>query len=196
MMAENRLKITIGGKLAAAKIVDSPKAGEKTPSPDQCNAADEQMLLKMQKHIQDEKEKLAQARQAMENGMRRLEKLQDDIRSEAENQLAGLAVDVARKILMQDIHSGHYEIDPIVAETLMHVPPRQNVVVHLNPDDWAQCEMVNQNDQADGTGKIRFVSDPQINKAECLIETPQGTVESVIETHLETIGEAMMSPER
>ena len=195
MMAENRLKIMIGGKLAAAKIVDSP-AGEKASDSDQCKAANEQMLLKMQKHIQDEKEKLAQARQALESGVLKLRKLQDDIRQEAEGQLAELAVDVARKVLMQDIHSGHYEIDPIVAEALMHVPPRQNVVVHLNPDDWAQCEMVNQNDQAGSTGKIRFVSDPQINRAECLIETPQGTVESVVETHLESIGEAMMSPER
>ena len=42
---------------------------------------------------------------------------------------------------------------------------------------------------------IKFVSDSNIGRAECLIETPKGIVESLIEKNLEQISKALEKAE-
>ena len=42
---------------------------------------------------------------------------------------------------------------------------------------------------------VRFVADPEIGRAECVVETPEGIVESTLDAHLSEIGEALKAPE-
>ena len=113
--------------------------------------------------------------------------------AEAEPQLVRLAVDIAQKVLMQEIQAGHYEIDPIVTEAMKQVPARCEVVVHLHPDDHARCEAARQlGDDAEG---VRFVADPNVRPAECVLQTGEGVVESGVETNLARIGEALTGAE-
>ena len=42
---------------------------------------------------------------------------------------------------------------------------------------------------------VKLVPDTNVGKAECLVETPKGVIESVIEEHLENISKALTNME-
>jgi flagellar biosynthesis/type III secretory pathway protein FliH len=69
------------------------------------------------------------------------------------------------------------------------------VVVHLNPEDFVQCQKLQQDDTAGTLAGVKFVSDPNIGRAECLLETPKGMIESFINEHLEQIDQALKKAE-
>ena len=97
--------------------------------------------------------------------------------------------------MAQEVQEGDYEIESIVKEALKNAPTRQDVVVHLNPEDLVQCQKVQQEDSTGALSGIKFVADPKIGRAQCLLETPKGIIESVIDEHLEQIGKALEKAE-
>ena len=63
--------------------------------------------------------------------------------------------------------------------------------MHLNPEDLVECQKALQDDAAGTLAGIKFVADSNIGRAECLLESPKGVIESLIEAHLERIGKAL-----
>jgi len=103
--------------------------------------------------------------------------------------IAKLAVEIARKILAQKVKDGDYQIETIIQEALNSAPTHQDVVVRLNPADLARCQ---QTPQTSGLlTSVKLVADPKIGAAECVIETPKGKVESLIDDHLEHVARAL-----
>ena len=100
--------------------------------------------------------------------------------------IAKLAVEIARKILVQKAKDGEYEIESIIAEALNNAPTRQDVVVRLNPADLAGLQQIQEQTNKNLAG-VKFVSDAGIGPAECVVETPKGKVESLIDEHLEQV---------
>ena len=90
---------------------------------------------------------------------------------------------------MQEIQAERYQIDPIVTEALRRVPSHGGVVVHLNPGDCARCQAAVKQEGA--PEQVRFVADVNVQPAECLLETPEGIVESSVEGHLAAIAEGL-----
>ncbi len=178
--------IELPGPLRAVAVAPAAQAAgapEGAPAP----------LDQRRRRLEQERERLAQARQALAAAGGRFRQLQADLIAEAEQQLLDLALDIARKVLMQEIQAGRYEIDPIVTEAMRHVPSRRDVVVHLHPDDYAQCRAAEQlGDDSDG---IRFLADPNVGRAECLLETREGVVESAVEPGLARVSEALRNAE-
>lgn len=105
-------------------------------------------------------------------------------------QIAKLAVEIARKVLMQEVADGHYKIETIVLEALRNAPSRENVVVHLNPADAAVCRQAQEQNDGQLFGGIKIEADPNVKPADCMVVTPRGLVESFTETHLLHIAEA------
>jgi len=110
--------------------------------------------------------------------------------------IAKLAVEVARKILVQKVKEGDYQIETIVAEALKNAPTQQEIIIRLNPKDLARYQQIRQDTsgQAEG-GKsdgVKFVADPSIGQAECVVETPKGKIESLINEHLEQVERALV----
>jgi len=137
----------------------------------------------------------SQAYQALNAVVARLNECYDKVFAEHKEEIAKLSVEIARKILMQKVEDGDYEIESIVKEALKNAPTRQDIVVHLNPEDFAQCQKAQQ-DEADGAlAGIKFVSDPNIGRAECLLESPKGIIESLINEHLERVSKALKKAE-
>ncbi len=182
-MAQN-LTVRLPGKFLAVKVLET-------------SASDvaEAVVQDSQKVLEAEIAKARQARMALENALDQVGQLQAQLLKDAEQQLLQLSVDIAQKILAQEIQTQPYQIEPIVKKALQHAPPRTDVVVHLHPDDYAQCEMARQAEKNSQSGGITFLADPNVNRAECVLETSQGTVESRIDAHLETIVEAFKNPE-
>jgi flagellar biosynthesis/type III secretory pathway protein FliH len=125
----------------------------------------------------------------------KLNQFHNETLAEAKGEIAKLSVEIARKILVQKVQEGDYEIESIIKEALPTAPTHQDVVVHLNPEDLAQCEKALQDDSSGALTGIKLVPDPNIGRAECMLETPKGMVESLIEEHLEQIGKALTKTE-
>ena len=144
--------------------------------------------------LESQKESLALC-QALEDAVTKINEFQKNLFESSKEQIAKLSVEIARKILVKEVQEGDYEIESIVKEALKNAPTHQDVVVHLNPEDHVQFQKVLQGDAAGVLADIKFVSDPNIGRAECRLETPKGVIESLIEAHLERIGKALEKAE-
>ncbi|MHC4622756.1 MAG: FliH/SctL family protein [Planctomycetota bacterium] len=170
-------------------IVSAYVVDDATVSPERKAAEAKDLELKVQK------ESLTQLSQALQDALNKLNGFQQDVLKEHKAQIAKLSVEIARKILMQKVQEGDYKIEPIIEKALENTPTRQDVVVRLNPDDLAQWEKSGEKDAQSICAGIKFAADPDIGRAECLIETPRGAVESFIDQNLERIGEALKNTE-
>jgi len=115
----------------------------------------------------------------------------DKIFAAHREEIAHLSVEIARKILMHKVTNGDYEIEAIVKEAIGNAPGRQDLTVHLNPDDLAQCRKAQEAEPHGVLAGIKLVSDSNIGRAECLLESPKGIVKSLIEENLERITRAL-----
>jgi flagellar assembly protein FliH len=144
-----------------------------------------------------QKESLAQVCQALQDAVNKVNEFQENLLKEHKEQIAKLSVEIAGKILAQKVQEKAYEIGPIIEEALENAPTRQDVVVHLNPEDLVEYQKIQQEDPEScrTLANVKFVSDSNIGQAECLLETPKGIIESLIEERLERIGQALKTAE-
>jgi len=125
----------------------------------------------------------------------KLNEFYDQIFAEQKEEIASLSVEIARKVLMQKIEDGDYEIESIVKETLKNAPTHQDLVVHLNPEDVADCQKAQSDGGKGSLASIKLVADANIGRAECVLESPKGIIKSLIEEHLEQISKALEKAE-
>ncbi len=124
-----------------------------------------------------------------------LGKLHEETLAGNRAEIARLAVEIARRILMYKVGKGDYEIQAIVEEALKRAPTRQTVVVRLNPEDVPRCQQLQQENPQSPFAELEFTADWNIGRGECLVETPKGIVRSFLEEHLEHISEALQKAE-
>jgi len=183
------ITIRLARPIASAKLLNGAVASTKTfgrledreTEPDIAGAASEK-----------NKKGFAQMCRALQDAVNKINELQENMFRKHKEQIAKLSVEIAGKILVHKIQKGDYEIEAIVKEALENAPTRQDVVVHLNPEDLVQCEKLQQNNPSGSLTGIKLVGDPNIGRAECLLETPKGIIESSINEHLNRIGEALI----
>jgi flagellar biosynthesis/type III secretory pathway protein FliH len=135
--------------------------------------------------------KFSQLCLALESLVARLNHFCEQLFAEHKDQIAKLSVEIARKILVQKVQEGDYEIESIVKESLKNAPAHNDVVVHLNPQDLTQCQKLQQDNSGGALAGLKFIADPNIGRAECMLETPKGIIESRIDDHLEQIAKAL-----
>ena len=191
-----KLTVHLDKQIASAKVLDgyADGIGIKLSGRDRADSAasTEQMLIQDSEY---QKTAFSQACQALNGVIAKLNEFYNKIFVEHREEIAKLSVEIARKILTQKVEDGDYEIESIVKEALKNAPSRQDMVVHLNPEDLAQCREAQQN-PSDGTFVgVKFVSDPNIGRAECLLESPKGIIKSFIDEHLERISRALEKAE-
>ena len=159
------------------------------------NPAENAEKVKLTEYLITQKHMYEEVCQTLQGLTAKLNQFYDQIFAEQKEEMARLSIEIAKKILIQKVQDGDYEIESIVKETLKNAPTHQDLVVHLNPEDVACCQKA----QADG-GKgtlagIKFVADPNIGRAECVLESPKGIIKSLIKEHLEQIGKAFEKAE-
>ena len=177
------VRIQLEKPIATVKLVEG--GGESTTSAE----AEQAELLRLQK------ENMAQVCQALQDAVNKVNEFQENIFKEHKEEIAKLSVEIARKILAQKVQEEDYKIESIIKEALKNAPTHQDVVVYLNPKDHAQYQKLQQDDGTGSLSGINFVADPNIGRAECLLETPKGIVESLIDEHLSRICEALKKAE-
>jgi flagellar assembly protein FliH len=181
----NRLEIQFARRLASVATIRPQQA-----SPDQ-----EQAQLRMQEQIDAELAEFRITRAALAKAKSQFHDLHLQFCEEAEQQLLGLSMEIARKVLMQEIQAERHEVDPIVREALSRLPEQMDAVVHLHPDDLARCELAGQGEDVAGADGVSFVGDEEVSRGECLVRTLHGTVESSIDGHIDEIAQALTQSE-
>jgi flagellar biosynthesis/type III secretory pathway protein FliH len=141
--------------------------------------------------FEGQKAVFSQACRTLNGVIAKLNQFCDKLYVEHGEEIARLSVEIARKILMQKVENGDYEIESIIKEALKNAPSSQDVIVHLNPDDLEKCRKAQQDEPGSGLTGIKLVPDPNIGRAECLLESPKGIIKSLIEDNLERIGKAI-----
>ncbi len=124
-----------------------------------------------------------------------LDRLYQETVVDNRTQIARLAVEIARKILMQKVAQGDYDIQAIVEEALKRAPAHQGIVIRLNPEDLPSCQQQQQENPDGPFADLELTADWSIGRGECLVETPKGIIRSFLEEHLERIGEALQKVE-
>ena len=148
-----------------------------------------------QKVAQPESDGLRSAQAALQQAGVKFRETQEQFLAEAQEQLVDLSIEIAKKVLVQEIQADRHQIAPIVTEALSRVPDRTDVVVHLHPDDFARCEQAGKSGEANGKNAVSFVADPKVQRGGCLLQTSRGDVESSIDGQLEEISQALKTPE-
>ncbi len=147
------------------------------------------------RELQHQKDKLAQLLQTVNSMAEGLRTLHEQTLAGNHAEIAKLAVEIARRILMYKAGKGDYEIQAIVEEALKQAPTRQHVIVHLNPGDLPPCQQLQQENPQSPWAELELTADWSVGRGECLVETPKGIVRSFLEEHLERISEALQRVE-
>lgn len=184
--------VNLNKPIASAKLLDDHVQSDdiQTPSPDveESSAGATQIHLK---DLEAQKAVFSQACQTLNGVIAKLNQFCENLYVGHREEIARLSVEIARKILMQKVENGDYEIESIIKEALKNAPGGQDVIVHLNPEDVEKCRKA-QKDQPDIvlTG-IKLIPDANIGRAECLLESPKGIIKLLIDDSLERIGKAL-----
>jgi flagellar assembly protein FliH len=107
------------------------------------------------------------------------------------DQIVHLAVQIASRILAREIETGQYKMENILVAAIEHAPLGQAVEIHLNPEDFKTCEAWVKTEQASLGREIKLTQDWSVQRAECIVYTPEGIMEYRIEEHLRQIEAAM-----
>jgi len=143
--------------------------------------------------LETERAALASARRALETAAARAADLLPEILAEAEDHLLDLAVEIARKVIAQEIEADRCRIEPIVREALGRAPRQRDCVVHLHPDDLSA--LAEADEPATDLAHLELKADPRLGRGECIVETAEGTVEARIDDRLAQVHAAMNPPE-
>ena len=143
------------------------------------------------KDMEAQKVVFSQACQTLNGVIARFNQFCDKLYVEHREQIAKLSVEIARKILIQKVENGDYEIESIIKEALKNAPNSRDVIVHLNPDDFELCRKAQEDEPGSVLTGVKLIPDPNIGRAECLLESPKGIIKSLIDDNLERIGKAL-----
>jgi flagellar biosynthesis/type III secretory pathway protein FliH len=100
----------------------------------------------------------------------------------AEENIAALAVMVARHIVQRELTTDPSFVQEIVERALAQYPVDQEITVRLNPTDLAACRAPI---EANGPREIRWISDASIQRGGCLMEGRERILDGRIDTALE-----------
>jgi flagellar biosynthesis/type III secretory pathway protein FliH len=148
-------------------------------------------MASLRKQQETEVQSLRLARKSLEAGADAMGRLHEKMVAGQAQQIANLAVEIARKILQGRIAENDYKIEAVIEQALKQAPVRHNVTVRLNPEDLVRCRQLQEQDGNEMLGAMEFVADPGVGRAECIVETPKGSIESYLEEHLAKVEEAI-----
>jgi len=186
------LTVNLNKPITSAKVLDDYAGGDvsELSGPDRGGSETETEQI-LREDFEAQKAVFSEACQTLNGVIASLNQFCDKIYAEHRKEIARLSVEIARKILMQKVEKGDYEIESVIKEALKNAPGSQDVIVHLNPEDLEKCRKAQQDGQGSVLTGIKLIPDPNIGRAECLLESPKGIIKSLIDDSLERIGKAI-----
>jgi len=165
--------------------------GDADPAVAEKNSQLHEEQIRLTQRLRGQEAELSRLCAMLQGLVDKLEKFYKEVFTSHKEKIADLSLEIARKVLMQKVEEGDYEIKSIIQEVLSSAPTREGLVVRLNPADVAGLEKIQQEGAAGNLSDIKFIAVASIGRAECVLESPKGRIASLIEQHLERIRKAL-----
>lgn len=141
---------------------------------------------------QQQQEQIASLCASLEKAAAAAEEVIERMFVSQKDKIVRLSMEIAAKILAKDIRDGNYDIQRILLDAIEPISASSQMLVRLNPADLEILRQAVKNNALELPEKLRFVDDPGVGRAECIVESDEGVVEHLIEDHLRQI-EAVLS---
>ncbi len=129
----------------------------------------------------------------LEKAMRRVTEERETLLAKAERDVLDLAIAVATRIVRREVEVDRDLVTRVIGDALRRASPLEEVVVRVNPTDYARIKSVPGLETS--LGEIRhlvLVEDRRVTTGGCLIETTSGAIDARVETQLEEIERALV----
>jgi flagellar biosynthesis/type III secretory pathway protein FliH len=187
--------VNLAKPIKSVRISDDHRGDGGSSMADETSPVDDAEQARLIEELRAQKRLYSEVCRTLQALADKLSQFYNEVFASQKEEIAKLSVEIARKILMQRVQDGDYEIESIVREALGNAPTHQDLVVHLNPEDLAGYQKAQQGDGNDALAGVKAVADTNIGRAECVLESPKGIIKSFIEEHLEQIGKALKKTE-
>ncbi len=149
----------------------------------------------LQAEFADRQQAVVRACEAVEKAAVELAELRDAVQAEAQAKLPALIVELTHRVLGRAIEAGDYDIDEIIRSALKELPPRGQIVVRMNPDDYDRSELAGQGAEHRAASVVQFTRDHNISRGGCIVESNEGQVDATIEESLAEIDRTIRDTE-
>lgn len=120
--------------------------------------------------------------------------LRDKIFRETEDEIIGLVMLVARKVIIQEIIQDRSILAGVVQNALAGLSAREEITVRINPDDYLlvtsgrdellRKELLNE--------RLLLKPDPSVSAGFCLVDTDMGTIDASLDGQLNQIFRSLL----
>lgn len=184
------LTVTLDKPVYTVQVLEAHVAGESAGS--STVAAELQQALEGQlAQVEDQQNQLTATLQLLDDMMAKCNQFYEQVLATHRKEIARLSLEIARKVLSQQIKDGDYHIEAIIQEALKNAPVQQGITAHLNPEDLTRCQAILAEQPEGPLSKLTLVPDIAVGRAECWLETPKGVIQSFINEHINKIAEAL-----
>jgi flagellar assembly protein FliH len=117
-----------------------------------------------------------------------------DYIQQAEQDVVKLVMAVVEKILPQHFIDAPQVVLPIVRDAILKVKDQKDLKIHVAPQDYDMVLLARNELRGIltyGDASIDLLSDQSMRPGDCLIETPNGTVDARLATQIELIRQAV-----
>ena len=162
---------------AAGRAATEADAQQRITAAEQRATQAEQRAVQAEDTIRkDYEQRLGQAISALAAATSHLDALEKQLVTEAEADVARLALMIAAKILHREVEDDPTWMEPVLADALALVPDKRGVAVRMHPED-AQVARERKRlimDEAPGLERLEFFDDDALPRGACVIAS-QGT---------------------
>lgn len=180
------INVNVGGVVSSVEVL--PAKPEQQASGPQLEEMQQyhQQLQGLEAELAGKQQEIANLLRIADTMAGKLKQIYESNVSQYRQEMAELAVEIARRILNNKVEEGDYQIENIISDALETAPENTDVEVHINPQDLQQ--LAGAGNKFEG---LEMVSDVSIKRGDCLIKTPQGVVKSLMEEKLKKITETL-----
>lgn len=140
-------------------------------------------------------EAINEANAKAEKTLRDAENATFDYLQKAEDDVVAIAMGVVEKVLPQHFIDVPQMVLPLVREAIMKVKDQKRLVVHVPPGSYDFVLMARDELRqilTAGDAVLEIHSDEALKPGDCLVETPNGSVDARLATQMELIKQAVL----
>lgn len=142
---------------------------------------------------QSEQDMLKELKDKISNTIKEIIDYRKQILKEAETTIVSLALNFAKNIIGEEIQTNREIIQNQVKKSLEYIIGEGKLIFHIHPDDANQFEDKEQYIPEEYLGDIEIVTDENITRGGCLLETNSGTIDSTIETKIAELSKSIQN---
>lgn len=114
------------------------------------------------------------------------------IYKEAENEIMELVIDIAQKVLMQELTQNKEVMMSLIKQSISKCTFKDNLTIRVSEDDF---NFVNSNKEriimlTEGINNLEIYCDKALTKGSCIVETPSGEINAGIDVQMKEITKA------